>query len=101
MSRYHVDFYWPIVVVLLFANIPSKQKTTCPVCCKSIKRSDDLIQCNFCDKWIHRVKCCLLSNDKFIQISNDVEMPWCCPKCAAETLPFTIVLVIMIYLLRI
>ena len=43
---------------------------------------------NEVNEWIHRVKCCLLSAEEFIKISKDVETPWCCPKCAAETLPF-------------
>ena len=47
-----------------------------------------MIQCTFCNEWIHRVKCCLLSAEEFIKISKDVETPWCCPKCATETLPF-------------
>ena len=31
---------------------------------------------------------CLRSTKEFLQITKDEETPWCCPKCAAETLPF-------------
>ena len=47
---------------------------------------DDLIKCNFCKDWIHRVQCCLHSTEEFLEISKNEKTPWCCPKCAAETL---------------
>ena len=78
-----------IIILLTFHTQHSfKTKKTCPICFKASKRSDNLIQCNFCDDWIHRVKCCLLTSDEFIKLSKDEEAPWCCPKCVAETLPF-------------
>ena len=70
------------------SKIPSKKRSNCVICEKSLIRSDGIIQSTFCNGWIHRVKCCSLSTEEFIEISKDVETPWCCPKCSAETLPF-------------
>ena len=38
--------------------------------------------------WIHRLKCCLLSTEVFLEIAQEEKKPWCCPECAAETFSF-------------
>lgn len=56
----------------------------CPVCEKLCRDGDDdsnLIQCDFCDQWIHAVQCGGLSVDAYAQLTKDSKRKYRCPLC--------------------
>ena len=61
----------------------------CKICKNNVTNSDQDIQCDLCDPWVH-IKYNDLSfiDYKFLQNSND---PWFCISCCSEIFPFSTV----------
>ena len=64
-------------------------KFPCKICKNNVTNSDQAIQCDLCDSWVH-IKCNDLNyiDYKFPQNSND---PWFCILCCSEIFPFSTV----------
>ena len=64
-------------------------KFPCKICKNNVTNSDQAIQCDLCDSWVH-IKCNDLNfiDYKFLQNSND---PWFCISCCSEIFPFSTV----------
>ena len=64
-------------------------KFPCKICKNNVTNSDQAIQCDLCDSWVH-IKCNDLNyiDYKFLQNSND---PWFCISCCSKIFPFNTV----------
>ena len=64
-------------------------KFSCKICENNVTNSDQAIQCDLCDSWVH-IKCSGLNyiDYKFLQNSND---PWFCISWCSEIFPFSTV----------
>ena len=61
-------------------------KFPCKICENNVTNSDQAIQCDLCDSWVH-IKCNDLNyiDYKLLQNSND---PWFCISCCTEIFLF-------------
>ncbi|KAI0565072.1 Histone-lysine N-methyltransferase [Gracilaria domingensis] len=57
----------------------------CPMCEKVYREGENLpmIQCDYCDKWIHADTCARMSNKKFLKMGKSKDR-YRCPICTAE-----------------
>lgn len=57
----------------------------CPVCVKVYREHEnvEMVQCDFCDKWIHAVTCGKLTKEEFKKIGHSDEK-YRCPICVSE-----------------
>ena len=73
-------------------NPPNKLKFPCSICNKSVQKNQNAIQCDKCDKWVHR-KCEGMSIDTYNFHSNN-ETEFYCLYCTMKenyvNIPFTI-----------
>ena len=56
------------------------------MCNKVVAINHHAIECNICLKWVH-IKCNKLDKKDYTAYQLDEDMPFCCIKCLAETLP--------------
>ena len=73
-------------------NPPNRLKFPCSICNKSVQKNQNAIQCDKCDKWVHR-KCEGMSIEKYNFHSNN-ETEFYCLYCTMKenyvNIPFTI-----------
>ena len=64
-------------------------KFSCKICENNVANSNQAIQCDLCDSWVH-IKCNDLNNIdyKFLQNSKD---PWFCISCCSKIFSFSTV----------
>ena len=79
-----------VINFISFINI-SKPKYLCPICGELWRKSQNSIQCDSCEKWIHapHIKnCSNLSYDKFLAFTDtNNKSAWYCPICIFSQLP--------------
>ena len=73
-------------------NLPNNLKFPCGICNKSVQKNQNALQCDTCDKWVHR-KCEGMSPEKYRSFSEtDVQFHclYCTMRENHENIPFTI-----------
>ena len=75
-------------------NPPNRLKSPCSICNKSVQKNQNAIQCDTCDKWVHR-KCENMSIELYnYYVNSGDEVKFHCLYCIMkenhENIPFTI-----------
>ena len=61
-------------------------KFPCNVCSRACRDGQEAIQCDVCNKWVHK-KCTKLTNDQFVHLGSST-MSYFCQPCISNLLPF-------------
>ena len=64
-------------------------KFPCKICKNNVTNSDQAIQCDLCDSWVH-IKCNGLNYIDYKFLPN-FNYPWFCISCCREIFPFSTV----------